>query len=342
MTGDPAPLPSTMRAWLWTTASGGLEKNLQLSTSAARPGKNLKKDQVIVQVISMSLNPADYKVPELGLLAKVVISTPSSPGIDFSGRVAAVGSAVKDFSPGQLVFGCLGLPVQYGPLAEYLVCSSEKIVPLPQGLDLDDASTIGVAGGTAKQVLFPPSKPGDRVFINGGSGGCGLYAIQIAKILGWHVTVTCSERNIALCKEVGADEVIDYTAVDIVQVLKDKGQVFDLVLDMIGEPENLYRQCHYFLRPGKPWVQVGIDFGAAVGRILRPGFLGGGKRKLQSVFFHSTQASLTQLGKLIQEGKIRVIIDSTFEFEDAVKAYEKLKTHRARGKIVVHVTPKPE
>jgi NADPH:quinone reductase-like Zn-dependent oxidoreductase len=338
MSGDSDALPTTMRAWLWTSAAGGLEKNLHLSPSAIRPGQQLQKHQVVVQVISMSLNPADYKVPEMGLLAKLVIGTPSSPGIDFCGRVIAAGSAVEGFPRGQLVYGCLGRPHQFGALAEYLVCPSEVIAPLPPGVDPDHAATIGVAGQTAYQVIQPPLAPGDRVFINGGSGGCGLYSIQIAKILGWHVTVTCSTQNVSLCQELGADEVIDYTAMDVVQALKDKGPVFNLVVDMIGTPENLYRECHHFLRAGQPFVQVGVvSILSAAGQLIRPTLLGGGKRKLQYVFFNNVQSWLVQLGEWIREGKIKVVLDSTFEFEDAVKAYEKLRTQRARGKVVVHV-----
>ncbi|CZR60564.1 related to zinc alcohol dehydrogenase [Phialocephala subalpina] len=341
MSGDSEALPSTMRAWLWTTAAGGLEKNLHLSESAIRPGQQLHEDQVVVQVISMSLNPADYKVPEMGLTAKLIISTPSSPGIDFCGRVVAMGSEVKDFTLGQLVFGCLGRPRQFGPLAEYTVCPSQSIAPLPKGLDPDIAASIGVAGGTAYQVLEPPATAGDRIFINGGSGGVGMFCIQIAKILGWHVTTTCSTRNVVLCHDLGADEVIDYSKVDVVQTLKEMGPVFSRVLENVGTPENLYRECHHFLRPGCTFVQVTATITSAARQLIQPGFLGGGKRKLDLVVLASKQSSLIQLGDWIQEGKIKVIIDSTFEFEDAIKAYEKLRTHRARGKIVVHVAEKP-
>ncbi|KAF8865176.1 putative zinc alcohol dehydrogenase [Acephala macrosclerotiorum] len=341
MSGNSNALPSTMRAWLWTTAAGGLEKNLYLSESATRPGQPLQNDQVVVQVISMSLNPADYKVPEMGLAAKLIISTPSSPGIDFCGRVVDVGSAVKDFSSGQLVFGCLGRPMQFGPLAEYLVCPSQSIAPLPKGVDPDIAASIGTAGQTAYQVLKPPATAGDRIFINGGSGGCGMFCIQIAKILGWHVTTSCSTRNVALCQDLGADEVIDYTKVDVIQTLKEMGPVFGRVLDNVGTPESLYRECHHFLRPGHNYVQVTATILSAARQLLQPGFLGGGKRKLDLVVLSGKQTALIQLGEWVQEGKIKVIIDSTFEFEDALKAYEKLRTHRARGKIVVHVAEKP-
>ncbi|KAL1964742.1 hypothetical protein VTN77DRAFT_6609 [Rasamsonia byssochlamydoides] len=346
MAAETAAAPPTMKAWLWTNATGGLEKNLYRSDSATRPGQTLSRDQVLVQVISMSLNPADYKVPEMGLVLKLAVSTPASPGLDFCGRVVAMGpaaaTAVNGLKPGQLVFGCLNPPLQFGALAEYVVCPLSLLVPLPEGVDPDHAATIGIAGQTAYQVIRPRVSEGDRVFINGGSGGCGIYAIQIAKILGCHVTVTCSTRNIDLCKALGADEVIDYTATDVVQTLEAKGPVFSLVIDMIGTPDNLYKECHHFLLPGKPFVQVGIaTVGSAVDRLLRPRLLGGGQRPYQLVLFRNQQDQLRQLGEWIQQGKIKVVLDSTFEFDDAVKAYEKLRTQRARGKIVVHVTPKP-
>ncbi|KAL1983737.1 hypothetical protein VTN96DRAFT_9909 [Rasamsonia emersonii] len=347
MATETASVPPTMKAWLWTDATGGLEKNLYRSDSATRPGQTLHKDQVLVQVISTSLNPADYKVPEMGLVLKLAVSTPASPGLDFCGRVVATGPAVaaeghNGMKPGQLVFGCLNPPLQFGALAEYVVCPSSVLVPLPEGVDPDHAATIGIAGQTSYQVIQPQVSEGDHVFINGGSGGCGIYAIQIAKTLGCHVTVTCSTRNIELCKDLGADEVIDYTATDVVQTLKHKGPVFSLVVDMIGTPDDLYRESHHFLLPGKPFVQVGVaSMVTAADRLLRPRLLGGGQRPYQVVLFKNRQDHLRQLGEWIQQGKIRVVLDSTFEFDDAVKAFEKLRTQRARGKIVVHVSPKP-
>jgi NADPH:quinone reductase-like Zn-dependent oxidoreductase len=343
MAAGTTAIPSAMKAWLWSSAQGGLEKNLYRSESVTRPGQTLHSNQVLVRVVSASLNPADYKVPEMGFIVKLAVSTPASTGLDFCGRVVATGPAVADdLTSGQLVFGCLLPPWQFGTLAEYIVCPANQLVPLPEGVGPDHAATVGVAGQTAYQVIQPKVSQGDHVFINGGSGGCGMYGIQIAKTLGCHVTVTCSTRNIEFCKGLGADEVIDYTATDVVQTLKEKGPVFSLVLDMIGTPDNLYKECHHFLRPGKPFVQVGIaSMPSAMDRLLRPRWLGGGQRAYELLMFRVQQDWLRQLGEWIQQGKIKVVLDSTFEFDDAVKAYEKLKTKRARGKIVVHVTPKP-
>ncbi|KAE8354652.1 hypothetical protein BDV28DRAFT_76989 [Aspergillus coremiiformis] len=331
-------MPSTMKAWLYSSATGGLEKNLELEPAARTPG-SLRQNEILIQVISASINPADYKVPELGLLSKAIVTTPASPGIDFSGRVVITGPSVKDFKPDQLVYGTLGKPAQFGPLAEYLVCTESNIVPLPEGVDPDHAATVGVAGQTAYQAIAPYVSAGDKVFINGGSGGCGIFAIQIAKVLGCHVTTTCSTRNVEFCKDLGADEVIDYSAEDVLAVLKSQGQVYSHIVDHIGTPENLYNECHSFLLPGKSFVQVGaasmLTFAT---RFVRPSFLGGGQRKYIPIITRVRKEDLTQIGQWIQQGKIRVILDSTYEFGNAVQAFEKLRTGRSRGKIVIHVS----
>ncbi|OXV12114.1 hypothetical protein Egran_00127 [Elaphomyces granulatus] len=334
-------LPSAMRAWLWTDTAGGLEKNIRLEEAASPPGQTLRQDQVLIQVISASLNPADYKVPEMGFIIHLAVSTPATPGMDFCGRVIATGSAVQGYEQGQLVYGSLGRPVKFGALAEYVVSSVSQIAPVPSGVHPDHAASIGIAGQTAYQSIQPNVSAGDHIFINAGSGGCGVFAIQIAKILGCHVTVSCSTRNIQFCRDLGADEVIDYTSVDIVQALKEKGQVFNLVVDHIGVPANLYQECHHFLAPRKGFVQVGSNsILTFVDRLLRPSLFGGGKRWYQIFIFRNVKSQLIQLGEWIHEGKIKVPLDSTFEFEDAVQAFKKLKTHRARGKIVIHVAKK--
>ncbi|KAE8389222.1 hypothetical protein ETB97_010753 [Aspergillus alliaceus] len=341
MTDSANTMPSTMKAWLYSSASGGLEKNLKLETAARTPG-TLQQNEVLIQVISASINPADYKVPEMGLLSKAIVTTPASPGIDFAGRVVITGPAVKEFKPDQLVYGSLGKPAQFGPLAEYLVCKESNIVSLPEGVDPDHAATVGVAGQTAYQAIAPYVSAGDKVFINGGSGGCGIFAIQVAKALGCYVTTTCSTRNVEFCKDLGADEVIDYTSEDILTVLKSKGQVYSHVVDHVGTPDNLYNECHSFLLPGKAFIQVGagsmLTFAT---RLVRPSFLGGGQRRYIPIITQVSKGDLTQMGEWIQQGKVRVVLDSTYEFDDAVKAFEKLRTGRSRGKIVIHVSEKP-
>lgn len=336
-----AAIPTTMKAWLWDTTSGGLEQNLYQSPTATRPGQTLQPNQVLVKVLSMSLNPADYKVPEMGFIYKCVVSTPASPGMDFCGTVAATGSGVTKVQVGQPVFGCVVMPIQHGSLAEYLVTQEDLAVPVPDGVDVDHATTVGIAGQTALQVIEGQVKEGDHVFINGGSGGVGIFAIQIAKALGCQVTATCSTRNVELLKSIGADEVLDYTSIDFVDLLRKQGPLFSLCLDMIGKPSELYRESHNFLLPGKRFSQVGNDSHlATAARLITPKIFGGGQRPYQLVFFKNQFEDLKRIGDWMQEGKVKAVLDSVYEFDNAVQAYEKLKSHRARGKIVVHVAPR--
>lgn len=338
-----AELPSTMKAWLYSSTAGGLEKNLTLNPAARTPAASLRPNQVLVQVISASINPADYKVPEMGPVSKALITTPASPGMDFAGRVVTTGPQVSGFEAGQLVYGTIGMPGQFGTLGEYIVVGTGNVVALPEGVDPDHAATVGVAAQTAYQSLVSYVTAGDKVFVNGGSGGCGIFAIQMAKVLGCHVTTTCSTRNVQLCKDLGADEVIDYTGEDdVIDILKNEGLVYDHVVDHVGIPSNLYSESNSFLKPGKAFVQVGAtSMLTFASRLVRPGFLGGGKRKYVILMLKNNRDDLAQIGEWMHQDKVRAEIDSTYEFEDVVKAFEKLRTERSRGKIIIHVTEKP-
>lgn len=341
MTDSNTKLPSTMKAWIYNDTSGGLENHLIFNPTANAPGP-LHHGQVLIRVISASLNPADYKVPEMGPVAKLVVGTPASPGMDYCGKVVATGPGVTEDKLGKLVYGTLGKPAQFGSLGEYIVGNVKDVAELPDGVDPDHAATLGVAGQTAYQSIASYVSAGEKVFVNGGSGGCGMFVIQIAKILGCHVTTTCSTRNVQFCKDLGADEVIDYTAEDVVEALKSRGQVFSHAIDHIGSPDNLYSQCHTFLLPGKVFVQVGTaSMLTFAKRLALPRFLGGGRRKFDILLFSNNRDHLAQVGEWVQSGKIKVAIDSVFDYEHAVDAFKKLRTGRARGKIIVHVSEKP-
>jgi NADPH:quinone reductase-like Zn-dependent oxidoreductase len=156
------------------------------------------------------------------------------------------------------------------------------------------------------------------------------------------VTTSCSTANIDLCKSLGADEVLDYKSADILGQLSKIGPTFDLAIDNVGTPANLYKQSHNFLVPAGTFVQVGlaVSFGGAqqlAGNLLTPAFLGGGKRKYEVMFVSMISEDLAQLGAWMKEGKIRNVVDSTYKFDNAPNAFLRLKTGRAKGKIVVHV-----
>ncbi|RAK98822.1 NAD(P)-dependent alcohol dehydrogenase [Aspergillus ibericus CBS 121593] len=328
-----------MKAWLYSHTSPTLEQNLTLTPSAPAPPPP-KTTQLLIRVLACALNPADYKVPSMPIVSRLLIRKPASPCLDFAGEIVTPGANVTEFSAGQIVYGTLSLPTQFGPLGEYIIAEAEHVQLVPEGVEIDHAATVGVAGQTAWQAIAPyvTADKGDKVLIVGASGGCGIYAVQIAKALGCEVTAVCSTKNVEFVKELGADEVIDYVNEDVVEVLKGKGKVFQLVVDHVGEPTGLYAESEGFLLPGGVFTQVGAHWMPTfVVRMLRPRFLGGGSTKYVPIFWKSNKKDLTKMGELIKEGKVRVILDSVFEYEDAPKAFEKLRGGRARGKIVVHV-----
>ena len=264
-------------------------------------------------------------------------------GIDYSGRIAAVGGGVGKFQVGDLVFGRLDGPSSRGTLGQFVKPSLTGCVALPEGVDPDVAATLGTSGGCAYQCIVGRAKAGDKVFINGGSGGLGTFLIQIAKTIGCEVTTTCSTANVEFCKSLGADEVIDYKTQDVIAVLKSKGLVFNLCVDNAGEPTSLYPESEHFLLPGALFLQVGgpMSFGSIrtiFARRFLPGFITGGKRPFEFYHMHNDAEHYAQLAQWVKEGKVKPVIDSVLEFKDAPKAYEKLRSVRTRGKIVVHVT----
>ncbi|KAJ4350336.1 uncharacterized protein N0V89_008957 [Didymosphaeria variabile] len=330
-----------MYAWEFKSAAGGIENNLYLP-AAGVPKPHITEDQILVEVYSAALNPADYKVPELGLVARGMIPSPSTPGMDFCGKVCEIGRKVDSYCVGEMVFGMYGGPFGHGSLCQYVAVSKEMLATVPTGLEVDHMAGVGVTGLTAYQSIQPYVKKGDKIFINGGSGGTGIFGIQIAKALGCHVTTACSSANIELCKSLGADEIIDYKSADPIEVLRKKGQVFSLIVDNVGLPSHLYGQCHHFVVHHGHYSQVGADTGISsavqhVSNMLLPGFLGGGRRKYQFMMLKPNHEQLVQLGKWIDEGKVKPVIDSVWEYDDAPRAFERLKTQRAKGKVVVNV-----
>ena len=345
-------IPATMKAWQFSQVTGGLEKNLKLNNTAPLPPKanSLGPDQVLVQILSTSLNPVDYKFAEIPILGGFIIKKPSSPAMDYSGRVIATGPNSKkispeDLQPGQMVFGRLADgPTQYGTLAEYTIVPRSGCVPLPQGVSPDDGASLGTAALTAYQSIAPNVQPGDRIFINGGSGGVGSFGIQIAKIKGCYVVTSCSSANVELCKSLGADDVIDYRTKDVVAELK-KMQKFDLVADFVGTPADLYWQAHNFTKTRTKYVQVGAEtsFGGfynLLTRMVWPGFLGGGKRPFEFLALANNYGHFKEIAGWMAEGKLKALIDDVYGMEDKgpVRAFEKLKTGRVKGKLVIRVT----
>lgn len=368
-----------MRAWQFTSTHGGLEKHLVLNPAAPLPphdAKALGHDKILVQVAFAALNPADFKIAELPIAGRVVVRRPATPGMDFAGRIVALGADEgkgmgqsdgdgSGLKVGQMVFGRLDQPSRFGTLAEYIVARKAGVAVLPAAaaaassgasVGLEAAAGVGTAGLTAYQCIAPNvgRGSGEKVFINGGSGGTGTFGIQIAKALGCHVVTSCSAKNVELCKSLGADEVVDYTQGDLVEALsqmshrdeQQQGVKFDLVVDNVGNLGKLYWQSHRFTSDRAKFVQVGAPMAVSsaadmAAKLLWPRFLGGGgggKRKFQFLNVQGNAAQLEEIGMWMAEGKVHTVIDQVFAMEDAPKAFEKLRTQRTKGKIVVAVS----
>jgi NADPH:quinone reductase-like Zn-dependent oxidoreductase len=320
------PLYSAMmKAWQYSCTAGGLDVNINLADFPDPDPQALRRTEIIVKILATSVNPADYKVAEMGLPVRALTgSYPAIPGTDFAGKVHAVHSANTELKIGQLVFGRLDPPLRMGSYGEYTVANTEGTVPLPDGVSIEDASTLGTAGLTSYQALVPYIKAGDNVFINGGSGGTGTFGIQIAKASGALVTTTCSASNAALVKDLGADEVLDYKNVDVLQELIKKGQVFDHVVDNIGDDARLYKSSDKFTKPTATFVQVGVGDGSnnskaflnIVRNSLLSGILDRGKRQFKFLRLRNVAKDLTKLGQFVADGKVKIVTEEIFPFKN--------------------------
>ncbi|KAF2716519.1 NAD(P)-binding protein [Polychaeton citri CBS 116435] len=335
-------LPTSMRAAQWTSNTGGLERNLRVNSEAKLPkdANALPKDSILVRVAYSSLNPVDYKLPELPLLGNFLFSKPATPGLDFSGKV--VSSQVPHLKPGEPVFGKVELP-NFGALSEYVVVGKQGVAKIPNGVSAKDAACVGVTGLTAFQCIVPFVKPGDKILINGGSGGTGTFGIQLAKAAGCHVTATCSGANVELCKSLGADEVIDYRTQSVVDTLKRSGTRFDHIVDNVFADPNLYWQSEHYLKPDGQYVTIAGEaklttISAFLKIFLIPTFLGGGKRKFQMITCASNTEQYNQIAKWMGEGKVKVVIEQELDLSEVGKGYERLKSGRTRGKVVIKVS----
>ncbi|PWN87283.1 putative zinc-type alcohol dehydrogenase-like protein C16A3.02c [Acaromyces ingoldii] len=327
---------TSAQAWQYTSPSGGVERNLkQVTVASPTP----KPNQHLVEVLAASLNPADYKPVETPVVGRFLVPNPATPGADFAGRIV-IPSASSDFKPGQMVFGNAGTsPFAGGALSQLALVEEDHLALLPNGISPVEGASVPVAGLTALQSLEPYVKSGNRVFINGGSGGTGVFAIQIAKALGCHVTTTCSTANVEFCKSLGADVVIDYRKADVLDALSRYR--FDHVVDNIGNDLAYYFQAHRYTTPEAVYVLVAknpsLGFVLNMIRSSLPALLGGGQRTLVNMMSTSSQRELDTMAAWMKEGKVKAIIDSTYTFDQVPTALTKLKLGRARGKIVIRV-----
>ena len=313
-------------------------ENLQLrDIEKSTPADN----EVLVRVRAASVNPVDGHTIRGGWLMRPTsgMRKPKNTrfGTDFAGVVEAVGKNVTDFKPGDEVFGA-----KNGAVAEYICVKAERAVVMkPSNITFEQAGSVGVAGVTALQGLRDKGhiQAGQKVLINGASGGVGTFAVQIAKTFGAEVTAVCSTRNIDLVKSIGADHVIDYTKEDFTKT----DQHYDMLYDLVGN--HSFSERRKILTPNGTCVLAGIG-GAGVhpetlGRIGRnfwDAFLSNFRRQ-KFVFYIAklTKDDLNVLRELMQSGKVVPMIDRTYKIGETQAALRYLEEGHARGKVVIIV-----
>jgi NADPH:quinone reductase-like Zn-dependent oxidoreductase len=299
-------------------------------------------DQVLIKVRAASINPLDWHfmegTPYIMRAIGVGLRKPKDPrlGVDYAGTVEAVGKNVTQFKPGDEVLGG-----KSGAFAEYVCARADRAIVLkPANITFEQAASVPIAAITALQGLRDKGKiqPGQKVLINGASGGVGTFAVQIAKSFGADVTGVCSTRNLDMVRSLGADHVIDYTKEDFTK----NGQRYDLILDNVGtQPLSGFRRV---LNPNGILVMIGgggPNDGGLIGPLGRPvkalllsPFI---SQKMGMLMAELNKKDLTILGDLMQSGKVTPVIDRTYPLSQIAEAIRYLEQGHARGKVVITV-----
>jgi NADPH:quinone reductase-like Zn-dependent oxidoreductase len=296
---------------------------------------------VLIAVKAAAINPIDKSIVLGNLQGLLPIAMPSTVAYDVSGVVVEKGNQVSNFEIGDLVYARVPQE-QMGTLAEYVAVASTAVSKKPGNSSFEEAASIPLAGLTALQSLeYAGIKENDNVFIHAGSGGVGSLAIQYAKAKGAYVITTTSTSNVEWVKALGADVVIDYKTEDYKTIVKDA----DIVLDTLGQ--NYTAEAFEVIKPGGKVVSVvgPLDedtaklFGMADYKLPEElSNLSTAKNaEYKFIFMHPNGAHLEQLKTLIEDEKIKPIIDKVYSFEDSLVAFEHLATGRAKGKIVIKV-----
>jgi alcohol dehydrogenase len=322
---------------------GGPDGSQLMDIPAPAPGPR----EILVEVRAAGLNPVDFKFRQGKLRAILRPKLPFVLGNELAGEVIAVGSEVKRFRAGDRVFARVAKD-RGGAFAEQACVGEDHAALMPGNLDFAAAAAVPLAGLTALQALRDELgiQPGQKVFISGGAGGVGTFAIQIAKWLGAHVTTTASQRGEALVRSLGCDEVIDYTAQDISKA----GRRFDAGFDLIGG--KTLEQTFEIMKPGTRIVSIatlpepqtaikdlaGSRALAAMFWVISYGIRSRARRAgigYRYLFMHPSGSDLAQLAQLIEQGKLKVVVDKTYPFVKISEALAYVESGRAKGKVVV-------
>lgn len=295
-------------------------------------------NEVMIKLCAASVNPLDLFLMKGAPWNRVIpgLRTPKHKilGCDISGRVEAVGRNVKQFQPGDEVFGVTGFEGK--GFAEYVCAIEAKLGPKPANLSFEEAAAVPIAASTALQGLRDKGRiqPGHKVLVEGASGGVGTFAVQIAKAFGAEVTAVCSPRNVETARSIGADHVIDYTQGDFAH----SGLRYDLIL-AANAHHSIFDYRRALTRDG-----IYVAAGGGVVRILQALLLGPllsliGRKKMGFFLANINQKDLLFLKELLEAGKVAPVIDRRYPLSNAAEALRYLAEGHAQGKVVLTVQP---
>ena len=295
-------------------------------------------DEVLVKIRAAAVNPLDWHYmrgsPYLMRLASGLgVPKDQRLGVDFSGTVEAVGSDVTRFKPGDEVFGGWT-----GAFAEYVAVREDRALTLkPVNVTYAEAASVAIAGITALQALRDHGnvRPGQRVLINGASGGVGTFAVQIAKSMDAEVTGVCSTRNVEMVRSLGADHVIDYKKEDYTE----SGKTYDVIIDMVGNHTLLANRKA--LEPDGKLVMVGGPKGDWLAPLIGPlkAFLLSPfvEQEIGRMLGQLRQEDMIVIAELMKAGRVTPVIDRHYQLSEVPAAIRYSEEGRARGKIIIDV-----
>lgn len=284
-------------------------------------------NEVLVKIYAVSVNAADYRSMKMGIIPKGKIF-----GADIAGRIEAVGKNIKQFTIGDEVFGDISA-CGFGGFAEYVAVPESALALIPEGITFETAAAVPMAAVTALQALRDKGniQPGQKVLVCGAGGGVGTFAVQLAKHFGAEVTAVCSERNVNMVQSLGADNVIDYTKSDFTK----SSMLYDLVLAVNGK--SSLSSFKRVLSPKGVFVLVGGALSQVIKSLLFGPFMSIGSKKMRSLSAKSNTKDLEFIIKLVEEGKLKSVIDRRYSLDETAEAVRYLSEGHARGKVVIQV-----
>lgn len=289
----------------------------------------IESDKISIEVRATSINPVDWKIRKGMLKVLTGNKFPLILGFDVAGVVAEIGDKVTDFKSGDEIYAYLDT-TPGGAYAEYVTVSPKVVCLKPNNMSYFEAAAVPLAATTALQALRDKGKisKGQKVLINGASGGVGTFAVQIAKAWETQVTAVCSSKNVELVKSLGADRVIDYTQQDFTK----EQEKYDIIFDVISK--RSFSECKKNLQPNGIYITL-LPSPDVIFQGVFTSFFPGKKAKL--FLAKANSSDLAYLKDLIEAGKVRAIIDRTYPLSEIVAAHTYSESERAVGKIVITV-----